>query len=526
MTTPVSAIPISVDYTSKDFYSIRQELIARVQDRIPEWTGNDDSDFGVALVEAFAYLGDLMAYYIDRTANESFIATATQRSSVLNIAQTYGYSPAGYSQAITTLEFTNTSNTAITIPAGTIVSGDIKVGDTVQTVVFTTASDTIIYAQEDGIPGTATVSGEHGRSVIQVAENATSDGELIGTSTGTPNMVFELGETPVVNGTIEIYVQEGLEFVKWEGVQHLLDYGPNDLVFSTYTDEDDIVYINFGDGVSGAIPTLYSEIRAQYTVGGGNIGNISTDVITEIIYIPGLNEAQVAAIQANVTVTNSSVGLGGSSPESTEQIRSNAPLNLRANYRAVTLQDYADLALGVPTTGSGVAKANATADVWTSVTLYIAPNRDEGDSDQAPGLDDNGDPTVEWETLRDNVAEYMNGSPETSKLLIGSSLTIAPPTYVDCVVGIFYVKQRQYKDSEVATNIKKKILEAYGYQGMFFEQTIPPQHIEATLQRVKGVQNVRVIDLHRQGDTGVNTLEGEPGEIFRFKEENISIGAV
>ena len=50
--TPVSNIPISVDYTSKDYYVLRDELIARVQDRIPEWTASDPSDFGVALVEA------------------------------------------------------------------------------------------------------------------------------------------------------------------------------------------------------------------------------------------------------------------------------------------------------------------------------------------------------------------------------------------------------------------------------------------------------------------------------------------
>ena len=89
MTSAASSIPISVDYTSKDFYSIREDLIARVKARIPDWTGEDAADFGVALIEAFAYLGDLMAYYIDRTANEAFIGTATQRRSVLNLAQTF-----------------------------------------------------------------------------------------------------------------------------------------------------------------------------------------------------------------------------------------------------------------------------------------------------------------------------------------------------------------------------------------------------------------------------------------------------
>jgi hypothetical protein len=123
---PPSDIPISLDYTGRDYYSIREQLIARIQDRLPNWAASNPADFGVALVEAFAYMGDLMSYYIDRNVNESFIASATQRDSVLNIAQSYGYIPSGYRQANVTLTFTNSSETdVITIPAGTVISGDV-----------------------------------------------------------------------------------------------------------------------------------------------------------------------------------------------------------------------------------------------------------------------------------------------------------------------------------------------------------------------------------------------------------------
>ena len=394
--TPASNIPVSIDYTGRDYYAIREELIARIQSRIPEWTASDPADFGVALVEAFAYLGDLMSYYIDRTANESFIGTATQRQSVLNIAQTYGYTPAGYRQAYTTLTFINTSASEITIPAGSIISGDVVIADTVQTLYFTTASDVAVQEQVGDIAGTADTTAYEGRSVILVSDNANTNGELIGTSAGFPSMTFELGETPVVDGSVEIYVQDGDVYSKWTQVPHLLDYGPTDLVFTTYLDENDKVYIEFGDGVSGVIPTLYSEIRAKYTVGGGELGNVLPDTLTTIYYIPGLTEGQTTAIQGVMTVTNSVTAIGGSNPETTDQVRISAPLSLRANNRAVTLQDYADLALGV----SGVGKASATAGIWTSVTVYIAPSRSATDTDMQPGLDDMGDPTLEYERLK------------------------------------------------------------------------------------------------------------------------------
>jgi hypothetical protein len=193
--TPVSNIPISVDYTGRDYYSLREALIARVQARIPEWNASDPADFGVALIEAFSYVGDIIAFYIDRTANEVFLKTAVQRQSILNIAQTYGYIPAGYRQASVDVTFSNSSNTDITLPAGTVLTGDVFIGDVVQTLYFTTDADSLVVAATDGIPGEDTVGTTEGRSVILVADNVNAYGELIGTSDGTPDMVFELSQT-------------------------------------------------------------------------------------------------------------------------------------------------------------------------------------------------------------------------------------------------------------------------------------------------------------------------------------------
>jgi len=524
--TPVSTIPVSIDYTSKDYYSLREEVIARVQDRIPSWTATDPHDFGVALVEAFAYLGDIMTYYIDRAANEAFIDTATQRSSVINIASTYGYTVAGYSAAFTNLTFTNTATSSLTIPEGTIVSGDIISGDTVQTVEFTTEVDCVVYGAdaETQTPGQGVVSANHGRSVITISGNANSNGELIGTSSGLPNMYFELGETPVVSGSIEIYVQEGDVFSKWKQVQHLIDYGPSDLVFTTYTDENDIVSINFGDGISGAIPTLFSEIRAKYTIGGGVVGNVPSGSLTTIVYVPGLTESQMTALQNTLTVTNDTTGLGGNEPDSIETIRMIAPMSLRANNRAVTRQDYADLALRSSVSGSSVAKANATG-TWPSVTLYIAPSRSDQDSDIAPGLDGtgvtlNGNPTIEFTTLASDVTSYLS-----DKIMMGTTVSVQPPTYVDVLIAIQYTKQDQYSTSEVELGIKNALLSKFGYTNMFFQQTITPQNIEYQLSRVPGVLSPKITALHRLGGSGLLTLTGGAGEIFRFTETNTSVTA-
>ena len=516
--TPVSNIPISVDYTSKDYYVLRDELIARVQDRIPEWTASDPSDFGVALVEAFAYMGDLISYYIDRNANESLITTATQRDSVINIAQTYGYIPSGYRQAFTLLTFSNTSAAAVTIPAGTVISGDVVSGDVVNTIYFTTVSDATVDPQVASTPGTEDISALEGRYVTVVSDNANTYGELIGTSTGLPNMSFELGETPSVDGTTELYVQDGDIYSKWTQVQHLLDNGPTDLVYQVNTDANNSVYITFGDGVSGVIPTIHSEIRANYMVGGGLIGNVPSDTLVDIVYVPGLSTNQTTALQSIVTVTNADPAIGGSDPETTNQIRVSAPASLRAANRAVTLQDYADLSISV----SGVGKANASAETWTSVTIYIAPSRSSIDSDLAPGLDDVGDPTLEYDRLKADIETYLE-----DKILLGTSITIQPPTYVDLIITLQYAKLDQYTTAEVETAVKQALLTSFGYNGMDFQDTIYPQDIEFALNQVPGVKTIKVTDFHIEGDTGLDTvIVGAADEIFRFQESNISIGTI
>jgi Baseplate J-like protein len=515
-TTPVSNIPISVDYTSKDYYSLREELITRIKDRVPNWSASDPADFGVALVEAFSYLGDVMSYYIDRNANESFMATATQRASVINIAQTYGYIPAGYRQSFTTFTLTNTSDNQITLPVGTVFSGDVVTGDVVQKIYFTTSADAVVQAKISDVSGTYSITAREGRPITLIADNSNTYGELVGVSAGNPNTTFALSTTPVVDGSVEVYVQDGDVYSKWTQVQHIIDYNPNDQVFQITVDENNVVYINFGDGVSGFIPTKYSEVRAKYTVGGGIIGNVNTATITEINYVPGLSETETTALGNALTVTNT-IAIGGSDPETLDQIRISAPLSLRANNRAVTLQDYADLALGV----TGVGKANAAADIWTSVTLYIAPSRSTTDTDQQPGLDDTGAPTIEYNTIKASVASYLS-----SRVLLGTTVTIQPPTYVDCVLNIAYTKLPQYTTAEVETAIKSTILTNFGYSNINFQATIYPQDVEFVLQRVPGVQVAKVLVLHRQGDSGLKTLTGTASEIFRFLESNLTVGAI
>ena len=90
----------ATDYTDKDFDSLRLRLQNLVRSVFPDWTDFNVASFGNILVELFAFIGDLLAFYQDNQARESRIATATQRKNLIALTKLLGFRPAGARAAI------------------------------------------------------------------------------------------------------------------------------------------------------------------------------------------------------------------------------------------------------------------------------------------------------------------------------------------------------------------------------------------------------------------------------------------
>lgn len=177
------------DYTSRDYASIYADLLARIPLYLPEWTSNSDSDFGIVLLQMFAYVGDLLGYYLDRLGGEAFLQTATQPQSILNIAAMLGYTPSLAVGSTVSLQITISSSSPgdVTIPAGSQFS---TVGSTTTpAVVFTTV-------QPITIPGVLAATPVYTGTVLAFQGYLVAN-EAVGTSTGTINQVFQLQQSPV-----------------------------------------------------------------------------------------------------------------------------------------------------------------------------------------------------------------------------------------------------------------------------------------------------------------------------------------
>jgi hypothetical protein len=98
-----------ISYTERDFEGIRRDLINFTQQYYPELIQNfnDASVFSV-LMDLNAAVADNLHFNIDRSIQETVLQYAQQRSSVFNIARTYGLKIPGYRPSVAVVDISIT----------------------------------------------------------------------------------------------------------------------------------------------------------------------------------------------------------------------------------------------------------------------------------------------------------------------------------------------------------------------------------------------------------------------------------
>ena len=109
----------------------KKSLLARLSGSdLPALRGlktRDDDDFSIALLDAWATVADVLTFYQERIANESYLRTATERLSVLQLGRLIGYELRSGVAASTYLAFTLEDATAPGVPQQTTIDIGTKV---------------------------------------------------------------------------------------------------------------------------------------------------------------------------------------------------------------------------------------------------------------------------------------------------------------------------------------------------------------------------------------------------------------
>ena len=81
----------AINYTSRDFTTIREDLVAYAKRYYPEHIKDfSQPSFGSLLIDTVAYVGDILSFYLDYQANESFLSTAIEYDNVVKISKNFG----------------------------------------------------------------------------------------------------------------------------------------------------------------------------------------------------------------------------------------------------------------------------------------------------------------------------------------------------------------------------------------------------------------------------------------------------
>lgn len=356
------------------------------------------------------------------------------------------------------------------------------------------------YSASPNIKGLSVIT--VGGTVDAVNADLVTD-EEIGVSEGVSGQRFSLKRGPVVPGdadpVLEVSGDDGWQ--EWRYVGDFANSGPDDHHFSLDLSSGEVRLgpaVRQADGTLrryGAVPPkgVYLRLR-EYRIGGGRRGNVSPRAISVL----------KSSIPFVARVENRRPARGGVDGEDIENAKVRGPIRLRARSRAVTTEDYEQLAREA---APEVARVRAVAagdgaDVG-SVRVLIVPS----------AIAEQGRLRFEQLVPGQDTLQKITDHLEESRV-IGTRVLVEPPVYR----GITVVARLRARSRINPTRLQEQALQAlYDYfhpitggpdgTGWPFGRPINVGEVYSVLQGIRGTE---VVDDARL--FGADPVTGQRGQ--------------
>ena len=278
---------------------------------------------------------------------------------------------------------------------------------------------------------------------------------------------------------------------KWLPKYDLLRSRGDSLEFVVESESDGTTQLRFGDGQHGESPISSTIFHATYRTGNGTGGNIGAGSLKHLVV--DLNNFSKIASKI-IEVSNLLPSQGGMDPESIESVRQRAPGAFKVQERAVTLEDYADVALRCPNVGKAAAVFRWTGS-WYTVFLAVEP--------KGSFVADDG--------FKASVLQCLE-----KYRMAGYDLEIEGPKYVPLEVDMTVCVKPDYFRSDVEETLKQIFSSNAmpdGSRGLFspdnfnFGQPVYLSALYAAAQGVAGVSWTRVQKFQRINDPNTDAVD-------------------
>lgn len=314
-------------------------------------TDYSEGNILIIILSLFAAIAEVLHYYVDNMARETFLSTARRYDSVVKHGALVDYHAraaiAATVDVILSRSITgNSIGAKLTIPHGTLFT-DSR-GNS-----WLSARDVIWYSNVT----TCKVP------IIQHERY---------TASALNNMVIPTGDRVILNlGTLPNgkYYEQGSMSLQiggetWVLVDTFAKSKPTDKHFMVSVDEALNPYIMFGDGTFGKKPAAGAKItNVVFYLTNGTQGNVKSNTITSV---PSVISSSIT----DATVSNAYDAGGGSNYENFTMLKEHIPLSVKTLGVAITKEDFESLAMLV----DGVNKAKADYECGRKLTIYISPD--------------------------------------------------------------------------------------------------------------------------------------------------------
>lgn len=380
-------------------------------------TDYSEGNILIIILSLFAAIAEVLHYYVDNMARETFLSTARRYDSVVKHGALVDYHARAAIAATVDIILSrsitgNSIGAKLTIPQGT---------------VFTDSN------------GNSWLSA---RDVTWYSNVTTCKVPLIQhekyTSSALNNMVIPSGDRVILNlGTLPNgkYYEQGSMSLQiggesWVLVDTFAKSKPTDKHFIVSVDEALNPYIMFGDGTFGKKPAAGAKItNVVFYLTNGSQGNVKSNTITSI---PSVISSSIT----DATVSNAYDAAGGSNYENFIMLKEHIPLSVKTLGVAITKEDFESLAMLV----DGVNKAKADYECGRKLTVYISPD---------------GGAVASSELINRVYNLLSQRAPMTTWLKVKSA------GKVQIILEMDVTGKKSYKTAEIQTQILTALYNAY-----------------------------------------------------------------
>ncbi|MFI1044901.1 putative baseplate assembly protein [Streptomyces griseoruber] len=296
--------------------------------------------------------------------------------------------------------------------------------------------------------------------------------------------------------TVTAYAPDGTPAGEWTPRRDLLTATPDTRAFVGEAEQDGRLALRFGDGVNGEPPPAGGRIAVRHRVGNGAAGNVGAEAIGHLVLCDGGDDAVTL-------VRNPLPARGGTEPEALDEVRRLAPLQPhRVRLRAVTADDYAELASAVP----GVQRAAADFR-WTGTGQEVHVAVDALGTG-APGA-----------KLLDRVAHTLDGVRR-----IGHDVVVRPATAVPVDLELKVCAAAGHQRGHVRDAVRRTVLALFAPDAVTFGDPVRISRVVAAAAAVPGVTSVLVTRLRRlfapdAGELDDGLLRIGPLEVAQLEDD-------